>query len=37
MFSHSVLGDVCAWSYAPVFEQAIGFVDRACEEFVPVP
>jgi hypothetical protein len=37
MFSHSVLGDVCAWSYAPVFEQTIGFVDRACEEFVPVP
>jgi hypothetical protein len=37
MFSHSVLGDVCAWSYAPVFQEAIDFVDRACEEFVPVP
>jgi hypothetical protein len=37
MFSHAVFGDVCAWSYAPVFEQAIGLVDRACEEFVPVP
>lgn len=37
MFSHSLLGDVCAWSYAPVFEQALEFVERACAQFVPVP
>jgi hypothetical protein len=37
MFSHSLLGDVCAWSYAPVFEEALDFVERACDEFVPVP
>jgi hypothetical protein len=37
MFTHSVLGDVCAWSYAPVFEQTLDFVERACAEFVPVP
>jgi hypothetical protein len=37
MFSYSVLGDVCAWSYAPVFEETLDFVERACAEFVPVP
>jgi hypothetical protein len=37
MFTHSVLGDVCASSYAPVFEEALDFVERACTEFLPVP
>jgi hypothetical protein len=37
MFSHSVLGDVCGWSYGPVFDEALEFVERACAEFVPVP
>jgi hypothetical protein len=36
-FTHSVLGDVCAPSYAPVFEETLDFVERACAEFVPVP
>jgi hypothetical protein len=36
-FTHSMLGDVCAYSYAPVFEETLDFVERACAAFVPVP
>ena len=36
-FTHSVLGDVCAVSYAPFFDEALEFVQQACDEFVPVP
>jgi len=28
-------GSICAANYAPFFEQAVGVIDDACEEFVP--
>jgi hypothetical protein len=36
-FTYAVLGDVCAFSYAPVFDVALDFIEHACDEFVPVP
>jgi hypothetical protein len=34
-FPNHFIGDVCADSYVPVFEQALGVIDTACDEFVP--
>ncbi len=37
LFTHGFVGDVCAASYGPIFNQAIDVVDAACEDFAPVP
>lgn len=37
MFTHGFLGDVCAPSYGPFFDEAIAVVETACEGFVPIP
>ena len=37
MFTHGFLGDVCAPSYGPFFDEAIAVVETACDGFVPIP
>ena len=37
MFTYGFLGDVCAPSYGPFFDEAIGVVETACDNFEPVP
>ena len=34
-FSYTVVGDTCASSYAPFFDEAVGKISEACESFVP--
>lgn len=35
MFTNGFLGDVCAPTYGPFFDQAIGVVESACGGFIP--
>jgi hypothetical protein len=35
MFTHGFVGGVCEPDYAPYFEQAIGVIDDACDNFTP--
>ena len=36
MFTNGYKGDVCTPSYASYFNQAIGVIEEACEQFTPV-
>jgi len=36
MFENGVIGSVCATDYTPFFSEAVGVIDFACDEFVPV-
>jgi hypothetical protein len=36
MFTHGFIGRVCEPSYASFFEEAVGVIDSACEDFDPV-
>ena len=35
MFTHGFVGDICAPSYAPIFDEAIAVIDTACGGFTP--
>jgi hypothetical protein len=35
MFPNGVIGSVCATDYTPFFQQAVGIIDLACDEFEP--
>jgi hypothetical protein len=34
---HGIAGSVCADSYEPFFQQAVGIIDSTCDDFVPPP
>jgi hypothetical protein len=35
MFTHGIVGGICEPDWAPYFEQAIGVIDVACDEYTP--
>ncbi|MBL9102502.1 MAG: hypothetical protein JNL82_16190 [Myxococcales bacterium] len=34
-FAYTAVGDTCAQSYAPFFDEAVGKIGEACESFIP--